>query len=134
MRFRVRISQEHLFFDTKEMTAEARRMAQHTSRAMKQRIRKSKLVSKPGAAPLGKTGRLRRSIGYKRVKGGGIGFWVGAREGGPRNRDGFHGRFLQDGTRKMASRDFVASTIKAERPHVERGLATAAGRSVKVKK
>ena len=39
-------------------------MAQHASRRMKARIRRKPLASAPGQAPHGKTGTLRRSIGY----------------------------------------------------------------------
>lgn len=134
MRFKVRIDAERVFFDTAEMKAEARRMAQHTSKRMKARIRKKSRPSSKGEAPHGKTGTLRRSIGYKRVKGDGIGFWVGARSGGARSRDGFYGRFLQFGTKHLEKRDFVDATIDAERGYVERSLAEAAGRGVKVKR
>jgi hypothetical protein len=134
MNFRVRIQAERIFFDSAEMKPEVRRMAQHTSRAMKRRIKRSKSASNAGQDPHGKSGTLRRSIGIKQVKGDGVGFWVGAREGGPRNRDGFYGRFLQHSTKNMAARPFVDRTIEAERPTVERGLTGAAERSLKVKK
>ena len=133
MRFKVRISAERVFFDTREMEAEARRMAQHTSRRIKARIKRKATPSAPGQAPAGKSGTLRRSIGYKKLKGDGVGFWVGARSGGGSNRDGFYGRFLQFGTRHLKNRDFVDATIDAERGFIEQSLAAAAARGVMVK-
>lgn len=132
MRFKVRIDAERVFFDTAELKAEARRMAQHTSKRMKARIARKAGASAPGQAPHGKTGTLRRSIGYKRVKGDGIGYWVGARSGGAASRDGFYGRFLQLGTKYLKRRDFVDATVEAERAFVQRSLGAAAERGVKV--
>lgn len=133
MKFKVRINAQRVFFDTAEMKAEARRMAQHASKRMKARIKRKPRASSPGQEPHGKTGTLRRSIGYKRVKGDGIGFWVGARSGGARSRNGFYGRFLQFGTKHLKKRDFVDATIDAERGFIEQTLAGAAERGVKVK-
>ena len=140
MRFKVRINAQRVFFDTAGMTAEARRMAQHASKRMKARIRRKPRSSAPGQSPHGKMGTLRRSIGYKRVKGDGIGYWVGARSGGPgsrsggaSSRDGFYGRFLQFGTKNLKKRDFVDATIDAERGFIEQSLAGAAERGVKVR-
>jgi len=134
MRFRASVRVERVVFNSDDVVVETRAIAKIASRRMKKRLRKSGSVSRPGQSPYSKTGRLRRSIGLKKIKSPGIGYRVGPRQGGPSGRDGFFGRFLEFGTKHLAKRSFVARVIKRMAPFAERRLSAVLAGSVRGEK
>lgn len=132
MRFRVSLHVERIVFDRAPLEIETRKLAQRVATRMRGRIRRSAARSKPGQAPKGKTGTLRRSIGYRKLKAPRLGYHVGPRKGGARSRDGFFARFLRFGTKHgLAPRRLVDDTMAAERGYIERAIAAAARSGLK---
>ena len=132
MNFKLKVKSDRVIWDHDSARSELRSSAVALAKDIRASITRGSGVSAPGSAPKGKTGTLRRSIGFKSLKSPRIGFRVGARRGGADRINGFYAHFLEFKTVKMDARPFVGPALERKRGRVVADMLDAAERSVRV--